>query len=489
MPELTTKQIENVVDIVSNSEITYSHLPDDLIDHICCDVESEMSVGLSFNKALERVQCKFGDPGLQKIQEDTILLIDKKYRFMKTTMKIFGNVSLALIGIATIFKIFHWPGAGILLTLGFVSLGLIFYPATIMANFRKNGRKKPVLHILSAIGGIALMLGILFKIQHWPSASILLGTGWITLLVIFLPTWLIVYTKENKSKKGVWIYVIGVIGVILFELSTLFKIQHWPGAGVMMMTGAVLVVSIFLPFYTYKLYKKSDFTSGRFIYLIILVSFFLIFGFLINLNLARRVYKGLSFTDLYAQTEKNYFVNSNSIILKSIQLTNNMNEAVALVKHKADSLSSSISEMKRNLIIKTEQINQKEVEKYLNNIELISDKSQNRIVNQLLFGDDNNAYAKELKQGLEAYKQILVNSIGQNYDIEQEIDILFNLNDIYENGYYKSWEFSKFKHNSLFTTLIQLTDIERNIRIAENLVLNYYANNQGSVKKKIVSNE
>ena len=129
MCELTTEQLETVVEIVGNSEITYSHLPDDLIDHICCDIESEMSVGLSFNKALERVQCKFGDLGLQKIQEDTILLIDQKYRFMKTTMKIFGNVSLALIGLGTIFKIFHWIGSAFVLSFGFLLLGLVLkYP-------------------------------------------------------------------------------------------------------------------------------------------------------------------------------------------------------------------------------------------------------------------------------------------------------------------------------------------------------------------------
>ncbi|MFO7830118.1 MAG: hypothetical protein R6V23_15960, partial [Bacteroidales bacterium] len=63
MAELTQEQLLTVNEIVSNSDITYSHLPDDLIDHICCDIESEMSVGLSFNKALERVQCKFGDSG------------------------------------------------------------------------------------------------------------------------------------------------------------------------------------------------------------------------------------------------------------------------------------------------------------------------------------------------------------------------------------------------------------------------------------------
>lgn len=478
MAELTQEQLLTVNEIVSNSEITYSHLPDDLIDHICCDIESEMSVGLSFNKALERVQCKFGDSGLQKIQEDTILLIDQKYRFMKTTMKIFGNVSLALIGLGTIFKLLHWPGVSIGLTLGFLFLGLIFYPATILASYRKSGRKNLFLHILSIIGGILLMFGILFKIQHWPGASKLLIGGWGILLLFFLPLWLINYAIKSKNKKETWIYAIGINGVIIFELSTLFKIQYWPGASIMIFIGAILIVSVFLPLYVKNIYKKTDFINGRFIYIIIGISFFLMFGTLISINFEKKVWSSVSYSDYYAQIEEDYFSKSNLEYLNA----NSSNKSLKEIHQKTEDLNVLLDNIKRELIIQSQNVSHSDADKYLTNIDLISDKGEYAIVDQLFFSEQDKQYAKKLKQGLFAYKIDLLKIFNQNQDYITELNNLILLDDI-DNEVFKTWEDQVFKGNNLYTTLITLSNIDRNIHLAENLIVSYYKSNQVNVEK------
>ncbi len=475
MYELTVEQIRNVTEMVSDSEITYSHLPDDLIDHICCDIESEMSVGLSFNKALERVQCKFGDLGLQRIQEDTILLIDQKYRFMKTTMKIFGNVSLALIGLGTIFKILHWPGASIGLTLGFLLLGLIFYPATILASYRKNGRKNLFLHIIPMLGGIALMFGILCKIQHWPGASIFLTSGWGILLLIFLPIWLITRAIKSNNKKETLVYAIGVIGVIIFELSTLFKIQHWPGASMMLIIGAVLITSVFLPLYSVNLYKKSDFINGRFIYIIIGISLFLIFGLLVSISFEKKVWSSVSYTDYYAQLEKEYFNNQNT--KQYINFDSNDN-SITEIHQEAKDLGILIEKIKRELILKSQNTPNPEVERYLNDISLITGKGQYNLVNQLFFSDQGEGYAQQLKKSLLNYESKLRSVLGQNPDYQKEIESLFMLDDQAE-GLLRSWEDRTFRYNSLYTTLIKLSNIDRNVKLAENMTINYLNDNMG----------
>ena len=478
MAELTIEQIENVNEIVSNSDITYSHLPDDLIDHVCCDIESEMSVGLSFNKALERVQCKFGDLGLQKIQEDTILLIDQKYRFMKTTMKIFGNVSLALIGLGTIFKILHWPGASIGLTLGFLLLGLVFYPATISASYRKNGRKYLFLHILAIIGGVALMFGILFKIQHWPGASILLTSGWGILLIIFLPIWLIIYTIKSNNKKETRIYSLGVLGVIIFELSALFKIQHWPGAVIMLIIGAILITSVFLPFYAANLYKKTDFINGRFIYVVIGISLFVLFGALISINFEKKVWSSVSYTDYYTQLERNYLNQQNANFFNELK---SEDQSLKEIHQIAEDLNGLIKEIKRELLIESQNISNAEVEKYLNNINLLTDKGEYAVVDQIFFSEEGEQYAKKLKSGLLDYKTELLNVLDQNPDYISEVDNLFMLDNSEIEGS-KSWEDKVFRYNNLYTTLITLSNIDRNVLLAENLVFGYCSNKQDSKK-------
>jgi hypothetical protein len=488
MYELTQEQLSKVTGIVSNYEITYSHLPIDLVDHICCDIESEMSVGLSFNKALERVQCKFGDTGLQKVQEDTILLIDQKYRFMKTTMKIFGNVSLALVGIGTIFKIFHWPGATIALTLGFLLLGLVFYPSTILASYRKNGRKNIFLHILSILGGVALIFGILFKINHWPLASMLMSWGWGVLLLLFLPIWIIVHTMQSTNKKESRIYLIGVIGVILYGLSTLFKFQHWPGAYIMLILGAILIVSVFLPLYAINLSKKKEFVNERFIYLVFLISLFLIFGTLINLNLSKSIFKGLSNTDKYANVEAKYFKNSNEGILNNKNTELFQAYSPQSLNNKADSLSKVIQKLKRDLILSSGDINASEIDMYIENIDLIHDKDNWDMVDQILFGENDTGLGFQLKSGLKNYKEIILQASQNDPEVKKELDQLFELDDIPEYGFYKSWENRMFKYNLMYITLIQLSNIERNIRIAENLIYsNNYVTQETDMNKQLTN--
>ena len=54
MPELSLHHIDQISRDISRQEITFSHLLEDLIDHVCCDVENEMQNGLSFSEAYRK---------------------------------------------------------------------------------------------------------------------------------------------------------------------------------------------------------------------------------------------------------------------------------------------------------------------------------------------------------------------------------------------------------------------------------------------------
>lgn len=56
MPELSLQNIDQISNDVRKQEITFSHLLEELIDHICCDVENEMQNGFSFSEAYRRVR-------------------------------------------------------------------------------------------------------------------------------------------------------------------------------------------------------------------------------------------------------------------------------------------------------------------------------------------------------------------------------------------------------------------------------------------------
>ncbi len=284
---LNIKQIETIAADVRRARITLSHLADDLIDHICCEVESELGKGKSFEEAYRDIMQKAGRKRLNEIQEDTQFLIDKNYRIMKMTMKITGNVSLAMLGLATVMRLFHWPGANVVLVLGFIVLALIFFPAAIWANQRETKiRLTRSLHSLILVGGILLMAGVLFKVMHWPGAGIVMFSGWIIVILLFLP--LLLYAKLMEAETGnqrlmAWS---GIGGLMIAQMSTMFKTFHWPGANILMIVGAILLISIFLPVYTGVKLKETGRVTGSVIFVHLLAVYLVMLTFLLAINIS-----------------------------------------------------------------------------------------------------------------------------------------------------------------------------------------------------------
>jgi hypothetical protein len=169
MPELSIENIEKISLYIRKQEITFSHLADELIDHVCCDVEYEMQNGLDFSDAYRNVITKMGPRRIREIQEETLYAVDSKYRKMKNTMKISGIAGTILFGFATLFKIQHWPLAGIMMVLGALTLAFIFMPSALVVLWKEtHSRKKVFLFISGFVTGMLFIFGTLFKIQHWP---------------------------------------------------------------------------------------------------------------------------------------------------------------------------------------------------------------------------------------------------------------------------------------------------------------------------------
>jgi hypothetical protein len=287
MSDLSLRNIDQISTDIRNEEISFSHLLDDLIDHVCCDVEYEMQSGLDFHDAYRRVKQKMGSGRrIREIQEETLYSVDSKYRKMKNTMKISGIAGTLIFGCAALLKIQHWPGAGILLTLGAMILAFIFMPSTIGVLWKEtHNRKKLFLFISGFLAGFLFIAGTLFKIQHWPAAGYILTLSIVTTIFLFLPSLLSsrLSDPENSQKRPV--YIFGTAGAIFYVLGMLFKIQHWPASAVLMVLGLILLGFIALPWYTRICWKEDPNVSSAFIFMVIGSLLIIVPGALINLSL------------------------------------------------------------------------------------------------------------------------------------------------------------------------------------------------------------
>jgi hypothetical protein len=118
---------------------------------------------------------------------------------MKQKIYIFGIITALIVFIGTIFKISHFPGAAILLSAGLLTLVFIFIPVALINHYNaQEPRQNKSLYIVTWLTCFLVFTSMLFKIQHWPFASILLLIALPFPYVVFLPVFLGV-TSKNKN--------------------------------------------------------------------------------------------------------------------------------------------------------------------------------------------------------------------------------------------------------------------------------------------------
>ena len=286
MAELNLYHIDQISSDVKMQEIGFSHLYHDLVDHICCDVEYNMQQGMSFEEAYNMVKAKIGNRGLKIIQEDTLYVVDSKYRNMKKLMKISVVAGTIILGFAAIFKISHWPLAGLLLSLGAFVLSFLFLPSALVVLWKETkNQKKLILFIAAFIAGVAFILGMIFKIQHWPGASWMITFGLLAGVLLFVPSLLyqLFANAEKKHKRP--LYVAGAVSIILYCTGFWFRILHWTLASSFIIIGSLSLVCFVVPLFTNMQWKNESHVNARFIFIIIAPLLFIIPGALVNLNL------------------------------------------------------------------------------------------------------------------------------------------------------------------------------------------------------------
>jgi len=182
--------------------LSYDRLLDDMLDHVCCMVEESMDQGSDFESSYHEVLDSIGEKCLQEIQHQTLLNLDKKFQRMKNFTYLFGLSSAIITILGSLFKRMHWPGAGILITVGMILIVFVFLPLYFITNHREQAeRKNPVYAIVGYLTIAFLLAGATFNIMHWP------GAGWLVygsigfLLLGFVPLYVVnVFQRSGKEK-------------------------------------------------------------------------------------------------------------------------------------------------------------------------------------------------------------------------------------------------------------------------------------------------
>ena len=488
---LDSAQIQLIESDVESARITLYNLSDELVDHICCAIEDQMRNGKNFDEAYALLKEQTGIKVLQNIQENTLYLTDKKYRLMKTTMKITGNVSLALLALGTLFKIFHWPGASPLLVVGFALLCFFFFPAVVYINHRDgNSPRRPFLNGSILIGGVCLMAGILFKVMHWPFWNLLMLGGWFLVLFVFLPILLYIRLKDAKSGFEKRVYVLGVVALIIFELATMFKMMHWPGAGPLMILGSLLLVAVFLPLYTNMRFKNAELKTGQFIYLITISMYAVVLTALLSMNVSRDILGSFVREQNNTTAIVRYFEKKNdrtkaniSNLPDSIQMINA--EKIKQISEEADKVKNEIRSIKLYLVQEIEEVDKATALAAISEPTKINRKDEQSLTTAIMVDQFRHIYnmfdafpaktglASPLKNEVDGFREKMLLLASSNPELSKNISKLLDTGSKIEYESEVSWEVYYFTNNPLISTLGILTTLEKNVSIVESATIQH----------------
>ncbi len=209
--------------------LTYDRLLDDMLDHVCCMVEEQMSTGKDFESSYRQVLGSIPDRQLTVIQHQTLLNMDKKFQRMKKFTYQFGLIAALIVVIGSVFKKLHWPGSGILLTVGILLVVVGFLPLYFSTSYKEQPEKKnPVYAVVGYITLALLMLGALFKIMHWPGAGVMIYTSTGFLIVGFVPLYVVnVFQRSGKEKVVLPYLVMVLIGISIIMLFATVRMSRY----------------------------------------------------------------------------------------------------------------------------------------------------------------------------------------------------------------------------------------------------------------------
>lgn len=317
------------------------------------------------------------------------------------------------------------------------------------------------------IFGIVLLmlftLGAFFKINHFAGAAIMISLSLLLFSLVYCP--IALANAYRAERKHAFIYIIGGITIAINFIGALFKILHWPGAGLMLTLAIIAPFVLFLPAYLVYRGKKETRSMKSFILVLFLLVYISAMDALMALNVSRGVINDALFvndqfrvlTAYYNESAKDDLANLDSADLGTGKM----------LAEKTDTLVAEINRLKETLVMTVSKDNEKAFSKEsgLDIYNLIGNDNRS-VSTQIMIGEER---ALALKQSINAYKDFL-NEITDNQQADY-IDRYLNTDDVEWNGEMYSWETILFRGTMLVWAMNHLTSLEFHIRMVEDEIV------------------
>jgi hypothetical protein len=148
---------------------------------------------------------------------------------------------------------------------------------------------KQKLYYLGLLCAILVFAGTFFKINHWPGANIMIAAGLLTLSLVFIPVALINLYRADGEKNNRLLFIVTGITCLVVFIAMLFKLLHWPFAGILLTIALPLPYILFLPVFLFVTSKNPAFSIHNTVFVLILLVTQSVVSVLLALTVTREV--------------------------------------------------------------------------------------------------------------------------------------------------------------------------------------------------------
>lgn len=313
------------------------------------------------------------------------------------------------------------------------------------------------------IFGIVLLMlftiGAIFKINHFPGAAIMIAVSLLLFSFVLCPLALV--SAYRAEKRYAFIYVIGGITIATNFIGALFKILHWPGAAVMLTIAIIAPFVLFLPAYLVYQGKKGSRNIKNLILVLFLLVYISAMDALMALNVSKAVINDALFVNEHYELLTAYYSRSAQDHLNDLDSAD-LKKGM-LLEEKTDALVDKINQLKEALVIEVSQENEEAIsqESGLDMYKVRGNDNRN-VSSQVMIGERR---ALDLKQSINDYKDFL-NEITGNQQVAL-INKYLNTDDFEWEGEMYTWEEIHFKGTMLVWAINKLTSLEFRVRMVE----------------------
>ncbi|MDL2313097.1 hypothetical protein LJC68_09500, partial [Bacteroidales bacterium OttesenSCG-928-B11] len=182
--------------INSNSNLSTA-LKEDLLDHFCCVIESEMGKGKDFEEAYQLACHRIAPDGMDELGKEALFLMGKtSKKRLSTLLRFSGFTALTGVVITVIMKSLHLPFGQIALLIT-AGITLFLFLPSLLTHLINNANKSKWIYIVGFAGFFLLSAAIVFLISHWPNGMVLLSAA---ILLIYAAVFPLFFYKVHRKK-------------------------------------------------------------------------------------------------------------------------------------------------------------------------------------------------------------------------------------------------------------------------------------------------